>query len=100
MRGGKCPRTASPIRHAGRRRGSVRSSLSKNVRANMSVHDYLIDHEGFDWPGLLSGWSWLLPPEFAVWLVNRFGDLFLVPPDGTVLMLDVGAGTLTKLAGS
>jgi hypothetical protein len=66
----------------------------------MSVHDYLLDHDGFDWAGLLSGWSWLLPPEFTVWLVNRFGDLFLAPPDGTVHMLDVGAGTLTKLAQS
>lgn len=66
----------------------------------MTVHDYLLDHDGIDWSGLLSGWSWMLPPEFAVWLVNRFGDLFLVPPDGTVLMLDIGSGTLTKLAES
>jgi hypothetical protein len=65
-----------------------------------SIHDYLTDHAGFDWPRLLAGWAWLLPPEVAVWLVNRFGDLFLALPDGSVHALDVTAGTLTKLAGS
>jgi len=64
----------------------------------MSVHDYLIDHSGFDWPDLLSGWAWLLPAEAAVWLMNRFGDLFFTWPDGTVHMLDVGAGSLIQLA--
>lgn len=64
----------------------------------MPIRDYLIDHNGFDWPGLLSGWAWLLPSEVTVWLMNRFGDLFLIPPDGTVHRLDVGAGSLTRLA--
>jgi hypothetical protein len=32
--------------------------------------------------------------------MNRFGDLFVVFGDGTVHMLDVGAGTLNKLANS
>lgn len=64
----------------------------------MDVHDYLIDHSGFDWANLLSGWNWLLPPEFSVWLMNRYGDLFLILPDGSVNMLDIGAGLLTKLA--
>jgi hypothetical protein len=64
----------------------------------MDVHTYLIDHSGFDWASLLSGWEWLLPPEFSVWLINRYGDLFLILPDGTVHMLDIGAGSLTKLA--
>jgi hypothetical protein len=48
----------------------------------------------------LSGWQWLLPTEFTVWLMNRFGDLFLILPDGSVHMLDIGAGSLTKLAES
>jgi len=64
----------------------------------MSVHDYLIDPTDFDWADLLSGWGWLLSSKFTVWLMNRFGDLFLVPSDGTVHMLDVGAGSLTKMA--
>jgi hypothetical protein len=66
----------------------------------MNVHDYLIDHSGFNWAQLLSGWKWLLPPEFTIWLMNRYGDLFLISPDGTVHMLDIGAGSLTKLAES
>ena len=66
----------------------------------MSVHDYLIDQEGVDWPAVLAGWSWLLPPEYTLWLVTRFGDLFVVPPDGTIHMLDVGAGSLTQVAES
>jgi hypothetical protein len=64
----------------------------------MSVHDYLTDHSGFVWPDILSGWSWLLPEGAAVWLMNRFGDLFLTLPDGTVHMLDVGTGSLTRMA--
>ncbi len=66
----------------------------------MDVHDYLIDHSSFDWDHLFSGWEWLLPPEFTVWLMNRYGDLFLILPDGSVHMLDIGAGSLTKMAES
>jgi hypothetical protein len=63
-----------------------------------SVDDYLIDHSGFDWPSLLAEWAWFLPLELTVWTMNRFGDLFLIMDDGSVQMLDVGGGTLTKLA--
>ena len=63
-----------------------------------SVQVYLLDQNGIDWPRAFSTWSWLLPPEFTLWLVNRFGDAFLVLPDGTIHMLDVGGGTLTKVA--
>ncbi len=66
----------------------------------MTIQDYLIDHPHFDWPKLLVRWIWLLPPQFTVWLMNRFGDLFLMLPDGSIHLLDVGAGTLTKLAES
>ena len=64
----------------------------------MSIHDYIIDHRGFDWPSLLAEWKWLLPPAFTVWIMNRFGDLFLVLDDGSVHLLDVGGGTLEKVA--
>lgn len=66
----------------------------------MSLHDYIIDHRGIDWPTLLRDWSWLLPPALTVWIMNRFGDLFIVLDDGTVHMLDVGGGTLKKVAES
>jgi hypothetical protein len=64
----------------------------------MSIHEYLIDFHGLDWPSLLAEWTWLVPKEFTVWLMNRFGDLFLVFEDGAVYMLDVGRGSLEQLA--
>ena len=67
----------------------------------MQIEDYLIDHQEFDWPVILADWAWLLPQaEFTIWLMNRYGDLFLVFADGTVHMLDVGNGSLEKLAES
>ena len=66
----------------------------------MSIQDYLIDHEGFDWRLLLTEWTWLVPNEFTIWLMNRFGDLFLVSDDGSVHMLDVGVGSLKEIARS
>src|SRR3954465_7592997 len=66
--------------------------------AEIPTHDYLIGSPGYDWSRLLTDWAWLLPPEVTVWLMNRFGDLFLVLENGSVQMLDVGGGTLTRLA--
>jgi hypothetical protein len=66
----------------------------------IAIADYLIDQNGIDWPKALATWSWLVPPEFTLWLVNRFADLFIVLPNNTVHMLDVGVGTLTKVADS
>ncbi len=62
------------------------------------VTDYLIDHQKIDWPTILAEWAWLLPEELTVWLMNRYGDLFLVLNDNTIHMLDVGNGTVEKLA--
>ena len=66
----------------------------------MNVHDYLIDQSGLDWQALLAEWHWLLPPEFRVWLLTRTGDLFISFPDGSIHMLDVGAGKLNREAAS
>jgi len=67
----------------------------------MLVTDYLLDAAEFYWASLLSDWDWLLPEgEFTVWLMNRYGDLFLVLEDGGVRMLDVGNGSVEKLAES
>src|SRR5688572_18857058 len=66
----------------------------------MTLDDYIIDHRGVNWPSVLRDWSWLLPPTLTVWIMNRFGDLFIVLEDGTVHMLDVGGGTLKKVAES
>ncbi|HUE72143.1 MAG TPA: T6SS immunity protein Tdi1 domain-containing protein [Pirellulaceae bacterium] len=66
----------------------------------LSVDDYLIDQRGFYWPKLLESWAWLLPGEFTVWLVNRYAELFLVLPDGTVHWLETDGGSFTKVAES
>ena len=62
--------------------------------------DYIVDHQGVDWPDLLSSWAWLVPRVLTVWIMNRFGDLFLVFEDGSVHMLDVGRGSLQRVADS
>jgi hypothetical protein len=64
----------------------------------MNLRDYLIDQAGKDWARLLSDWAPPLPLDFTLWLVNRFGDAFVVTEDGAVSMLDVGAGSLQRLA--
>jgi hypothetical protein len=64
----------------------------------VDLSDYLIAPEGVDWSKTLMNWSWLVPAEFTLWLVNRLGDLFIVPDDGSVHLLDVGRGTLERLA--
>ena len=66
----------------------------------MNIHDYLIDQNGLDWQALLEEWRWLLPPEFHVWLLTRTGDLFITLPDGSIHMLDVGAGRSQRVAAS
>lgn len=62
------------------------------------IDDYLIDPSGYDWARLLTEWAWLLPSEVTVWLMNRFGDLFLILDDDSVHMLDLGGGSLKRLA--
>ena len=69
----------------------------------MDVNDYLLEGGDSDWARLLADWNWILPPRFTLWLVNRYGDLFLVVPQGDsggggVCLLDVGAGTLRRVA--
>jgi hypothetical protein len=68
--------------------------------ADMKLSDYLIDQTESDWPLLLTYWASVLPPEFTLWLVNRFGDLFVVLDDGTVQMLDVGLASISRVADS
>ena len=62
--------------------------------------DYIVDHQGLDWPDLLADWAWLVPRQFTIWIMNTFGDLFLVFEDGSVHMLEIGNGTLERVANS
>jgi hypothetical protein len=66
----------------------------------VNIHDYLIDQAGLNWQALLQEWRWLLPSEFRVWMLTRVGDLFITLPDGSIHMLDVGAGKLRRVAES
>jgi hypothetical protein len=66
----------------------------------MNIHDYLIDQTDLDWQSLLEEWHWLLPPQFRVWLLTRTGDLFITVPDGSIYILDVGAGTVKQVSKS
>jgi hypothetical protein len=64
----------------------------------MNLNDYLIEHDDFDWATLLTDWHWLLPTEFNVWLMNKFGDLILLTNDDAIHFFDVGNGTLERIA--
>jgi hypothetical protein len=64
----------------------------------MDISDYLIDQAGKDWRTLLEDWMPPLPSTFTLWLVNRFGDLFVVTDDNVVHMLDVSAGAFKRVA--
>ncbi|MFZ2989907.1 DUF1851 domain-containing protein [Ideonella sp.] len=66
----------------------------------MNLSDYLLPRDSHDWSSLLSEWADVLPQEFTVWIVNRLGDLIVVYPDGSVNLLDPGAGSLERLADS
>ena len=66
----------------------------------MDLNDYVIAQEGKDGRAMLSGWKDFLPPSYALWFVNRLGDLFIVLDEGPVHLLNVGSATFTRLAES
>ncbi|MEQ9587978.1 MAG: DUF1851 domain-containing protein [Parvibaculaceae bacterium] len=66
----------------------------------MDINDYLLDVTDVDWSTTLSPWLFLVPGEMTIWLVNRYGDIFAVLEDGSIHMLDVGAGTFARVANS
>jgi hypothetical protein len=72
-------------------------SESKRERA-VDVDEYLIDQCGFNWQAMLTAWAEILPQTFTLWLVNRFGDVFIIAEDGSVHQLDVSGGTLHRVA--
>lgn len=62
----------------------------------MDIHDYLIDQKGQDWSTLLAPWHDKLPRTFTLWMVNRFGDLFIVLDDSSVWTLRLDEGKLER----
>jgi len=81
-------------------RGLVRPGACGSILSGMNLNDYLISQPGKDWPRLLHDWIPPLPAACTVWLVNRLGEVIVVADDKTVLMLDVGAGTVAEVARS
>jgi hypothetical protein len=66
----------------------------------MELSNYFIDHASLDEQALLRNWSWLLPENLSIWIMNTFGDLFVVLDDGSVHRLTTDGGELEKLAES
>jgi len=66
----------------------------------MNISDYLIDQSGREWSKLLAAWLPALPSEFAIWMVNRFGDLIVVLEDGSVHYMDISVNELRRIADS
>ncbi|QMU61672.1 MAG: DUF1851 domain-containing protein [Gammaproteobacteria bacterium] len=59
---------------------------------------YILDQSQFDWSTILKTWHWLLPTEFTVWFMNRFGDLFIVTDNGSVCHLHMDDGVYNEVA--
>lgn len=66
----------------------------------MNISDYLIDQDGLEWGKLLAEWVPPLPPEFTVWMVNRFGDLIVLLEDGSLHYMDFSVNELRRIADS
>jgi len=64
----------------------------------MNIKDITIDTAPYNWAKILEDWYWILPKEFDVWLLTKFGDIFCHLPDDSVHWLDTGTGKLTKIA--
>ena len=64
----------------------------------MNIDGYLLDYSDWDWSAPLRDWTWLVPSDFAPWLVNRFGDVIMELPGGSIHHFDVGNGSIERVA--
>jgi len=64
----------------------------------MDIEDYLISPEGLDFEKLFADWQVFLTENFSVWLINKFGDMFVIYDDKTIHMLDTGGATISQVA--
>jgi hypothetical protein len=62
--------------------------------------DLLIEDRSLDHRVVLSDWSWLLGDVFSVIAGTKFGDWFILRPDGHVDLLDALEGELREVASS
>lgn len=63
-----------------------------------SVRDYLIDQTGLDFQRMFEHWGWCLSGSFTVWLITRFGDLFITRDDGSIWWLRLDDGSYKQIA--
>jgi hypothetical protein len=68
----------------------------------MKIEDITVNPEGIDWQSCLQHWSWLLKkmPEFNIWLVTKFGEIFVVADSGEVWFLSTSNASYEKVANS
>ncbi|MFC1852633.1 T6SS immunity protein Tdi1 domain-containing protein [candidate division CSSED10-310 bacterium] len=62
--------------------------------------DLIIDAKLVNWKRVFRHWSWLFEKSttFNVWILTKFGDLFVHMDDGSIFQLDTGAGTFEHIA--
>ncbi len=65
-----------------------------------ALTDYVIALDGADWATALAPWQDTLPQNFTLWLVNKFGDPFIVDGNGAVHWLPLDQGALVSVAAS
>jgi hypothetical protein len=68
----------------------------------MKLSDITISHEGIDWQKCLQHWAWILKrmPEFSIWLVTKFGEIFVVSDDEEIWFLSTSNASYEKIADS
>lgn len=66
----------------------------------MNLRDISVSHEGIAWQKCLNHWSWLLKknPEFKIWLVTKFGEIFVVTDDDEVWFVSTSGASFEKVA--
>ena len=66
----------------------------------MNIKEIIIETDNIDWNHILKHWSWLFDHEtaFNIWILNKFGDLFVHMDDDSIWHLDTGAGLFEPVA--
>lgn len=73
---------------------------SATVSTKLTWDDLLIEAHDLDADVLEHGWAWLVKGQFSAIAASKFGDWFLLRPNGAVEMLDAIEGTLEQVASS
>jgi len=66
----------------------------------MELKELIIDTNLVNWNRVFNHWSWLFDKStsFNVWILTKFGDLFVHRENGSIFQLDTGAGTFERVA--